>query len=234
MASPTLIDRRSGFDVRRWLAYMLLAGSVSAALYLSITEPKAVKVQHEVVRRGQPCVAIAHGPRRGKPGPGCERLAELLGQTCALNPRLCSGIVSRALRSGSPATRRAVESAVRRELRRIRRGARRARRRAAARGGDGGASSGGGRAPASGVGPAAGGAAPAGGGGSGGAPPGSGGGSSGTRPSPSDAVNAVGKRVTDSANDVTAVVGAGRPLPALPQLPATPTLPCVVTPATPC
>lgn len=220
--------QRARTDWRRILAYLLLAGSVSAALYFGISTKVAIE------RRPAPCVDTAHGPKID-PSKGCERLAKLLLQTCILNPSVCRQTIKEARRGLSRAGRRRLDRLVQ-QL-----GA--DQRRAPTKGRRGGSSGSGGRGDGGGQ---NGSGDSTGGDGSGGAPDSSGDGSSGGapqgsapgaspagRPSASDVVNGAVDDVRGVTNDAAEAIGGGRPLGPLPQVPQTPPLPDLL-PELPC
>lgn len=87
---------------------------VSLALGLTLdTRSDTSTVIRERAATGPPCVRLANG----KPSKGCDRLAQLLIETCTLQPTLCAETVERVVARAPQSVRRQIVRAVDRGLR---------------------------------------------------------------------------------------------------------------------
>jgi hypothetical protein len=205
---------RAQTDWRRVARWTILLSVVSAALALGIRTTTIIR------HRGTPCVEIKDKDAgRTHPSPGCERIARLIFRVCAIKPDVCFGAARSELRKLTPRQRRAFERSLASLVPGLTGAPTRTPPPRARRGHSTPHRPPGHRRPTAHAPPPR--PSPT------RTPPPPARPSPPSRPTPSDVLNHIKDRARDTANDTTQSVGAGRPVPPLPDLPPTPALPDV-------
>lgn len=97
--------RNNGVAVAAVLVLAIISTAALAIAGATRHDTRTVVKDREIA--GEPCIWV-----HGLPSEGCDRLAQLISETCGLRPKLCKATVTRALRSKSAKVRKEAARAL--------------------------------------------------------------------------------------------------------------------------